>query len=47
MSWTVYRDGALIEQGDDATRIVTTPDGTRPYTDAENAAADDALWTPA
>lgn len=46
MSWFVYTDTALIEKGDDTTRTVTTysPAGalltTRPYTAAENAAAD-------
>ena len=45
MSWSTYDSGALVEQGDDATRTVTTyPSGdTRPYTQAENDAADAAL----
>ncbi len=46
MSWFVYTDTALIEKGDDTTHTVTTYNaagsatGTRPYTAAENAAAD-------
>ena len=45
MSWATYRDGALIERGDDATRTVYGPTGTkvRDYTQAENQAADDAI----
>ena len=43
MSWSIYRAGTLVEHGDDDARTVTTPDGTRPYTEAENAAADDAI----
>lgn len=45
MSWATYRDGALIERGDDGTRAVYGPTGSkvRDYTQAENAAADDAI----
>lgn len=44
--WSNYVDGILRERGDDTARTVTTwdsagiPIGTRPYTAAENAAAD-------
>ena len=48
MSSETYRDGRLIERADDTTRTVTTWDTagvqtTRPYTAAENAAADAAI----
>ena len=43
MSWSTYAaDGTLLEHGDDATRTVTTGTSFRPYTAAENAAADQA-----
>ena len=44
MSAQNYRGGVLVEQWDDTTRTYsdfrTTPTTTRPYTTAENAAAD-------
>ena len=45
MSWERYENGTRVEHGDDATRTVTTSTGTRPYTAAENAAADQAAAT--
>lgn len=44
MSWSIYRDGTLAERGDDDTRAVYGPTGSkvRDYTQAENAAADQA-----
>ena len=48
MSRDTYHGGRLVERADDTTRIVTTYDAagavisTRPYTAAENAAADAA-----
>ena len=45
MRWSIYRDGALIERGDDDTRTVYGPTGSkvRDYTQAENQTADDAI----
>ena len=48
MSWSTHAGGRLTERGDDTARTVTTYDeagqvtGTRPYTTAENTAADAA-----
>lgn len=47
MMHDTYLNGVLRERADDTTRTVTTYDdagqvtGTRPYTDEENAAADE------
>ena len=47
MGWEKYRDGILTERGDDTTRTVTDhrtePPTTRPYTQAEDDAADARL----
>ena len=49
MSWATFADSTLREKGDDATRTVTTYSATgtvtatRPYTAAENTAADAAV----
>ena len=51
MAWETFTAGKRVERGDDATRTVTTYNtngttkATRPYTAAENAAADDTTAT--
>lgn len=50
MSWSIYAaDGTLVEHGDDDTRTVYGPTGSkvRDYTQAENQTADDAITAPA
>lgn len=45
MAWVVFREGVVVERGDDETRQVYDGAGQviRPYTDAENTAADETV----